>query len=492
MTSGTYSNGGGGFERLWVAALVSGPSDLVSGLWSLVPLIWSLVSGLWALDSGPSDLGSGLWSLVPRPSDLVSGLWSLVSGPSSLGPRLRPLSPSGATDQIKDGGLTLTAVKLQVHVSEADVYLTRFILRYLNSEGDTSSGKITAYQMNRRGSEQSKQIVFAPSAEPSFLNVPQNNFVEPFVLNPGTWTVVIEAEGILLDYLVLLPSAYYEAPILQIKVTEPCSYSSAPGAAHNCLQYRYLSLDSFPSISGTEASCRNDNHLPRPCPTERVTPRHPDMAVCSGYDISVELRGRLPAAGAHVLLVEYSSEEELPQTVTVVVNAPGTRAQQHSVTLLHCKLSFLCRVVAIDAQDRVAVFSLPTDAEVQLISDRASFFLHKIVLVPKAQFTMELVDPKIHCISTNGQFSPDSSSCVPSRFQTPSDSLVLKDGQSSSVQEPVLASPAAAPPPLPLYQSDEPAWSGGDRPPHGVDSSDHVRLDSLQVPSAGVQNYSFY
>uniref|UniRef100_A0A4W5KBQ4 Uncharacterized protein n=1 Tax=Hucho hucho TaxID=62062 RepID=A0A4W5KBQ4_9TELE len=81
-------------------------------------------------------------------------------------------------------------------------------------------------------SEQSKQIVFAPSSEPTFVNVPQNNFVEPFVLNPGTWTVVIEAEGILLDYLVLLPSAFYEAPVLQIKVTEPCSYSPGPDASH--------------------------------------------------------------------------------------------------------------------------------------------------------------------------------------------------------------------------------------------------------------------
>lgn len=46
-----------------------------------------------------------------------------------------------------------------------------------------------------QGSEQSKPIVFAPSVEPTFVNVP---FVEPFVLNPGTWTVVIEAEGVLL------------------------------------------------------------------------------------------------------------------------------------------------------------------------------------------------------------------------------------------------------------------------------------------------------
>lgn len=55
----------------------------------------------------------------------------------------------------------------------------------------------------------------------------------------------------------------------------------------------------------------------------------------------------------------------------------------------------------------------------------------------------------------------------------------MKEGQSSSVQEPILASPAAAPPLH--YQSDEAAWTGGDRPPHGADNSDHVRLDSLQV-----------
>ena len=34
-------------------------------------------------------------------------------------------------------------------------------------------------------------------------------------------------------------------------------------------------------------------------------------------------------------------------------------------------------------------------------------FQHKVFLVPKDQFTMEYVEPKVHCISTHGQFSPD-------------------------------------------------------------------------------------
>uniref|UniRef100_A0A8D3CPA0 Laminin subunit alpha-5 n=1 Tax=Scophthalmus maximus TaxID=52904 RepID=A0A8D3CPA0_SCOMX len=388
------------------------------------------------------------------------------------------------------GYALMSAIQVLVSVSVGSPDLFHVVLRYANRAGSDVRGRVSVIEDGwsyRCGncSEQSKQIVFAPSAEPTFVNVPQNNFVEPFVLNPGTWTVVIEAEGILLDYLVLLPSAYYEAPILQIKVTEPCTYSFATDANQNCLLYRYLSLDSFPSISGNDASCRNDNHLPRPCPTERVTPRHPDMAVCSGYDISVELQGRLPARGDYALVVEYSSEEELPQTLSVVVNMPGSRTQQHSVTLLHCKYSFLCRVVAIDAQNRVAVFTLPADAEVQLVSDRASFFLHKVYLVPKDQFTMEHVAPKVHCISTHGQFSPDSSSCAPSRFRTPSDSLVLKDGQSSSTLEPILASPSGAPP-LPLRQGDDPPWTGGDRPPHGADTSDHnAAVFSTRVHALG-------
>lgn len=40
---------------------------------------------------------------------------------------------------------------MMVYVREADVYLTRFILRYLNTRLTLSNGKITAYQNSRRG-----------------------------------------------------------------------------------------------------------------------------------------------------------------------------------------------------------------------------------------------------------------------------------------------------------------------------------------------------
>uniref|UniRef100_A0A8C1MCI5 Laminin, alpha 5 n=1 Tax=Cyprinus carpio TaxID=7962 RepID=A0A8C1MCI5_CYPCA len=229
---------------------------------------------------------------------------------------------------------------IQVHKhTRISLHLEIYFLNFISEWLAVSNGKITAYQNSRRGtsdgSEQSKQIVFAPTSEPTFVSVPQNSFVEPFVLNPGTWTVIIEAEGILLDYLVLLPSAYYEAPILQLQVTEPCSYSNTQDSSQNCLQYMYLSLDEFPSISSNDASCRSDNHLPRPCHTEKITPRHPSMAICSGNDVRFGLS-------------PFSSNS---------------------------------------AFKRVAVFTLSTEADILLTTD-------KMFLIPRAQFTMEYLKPR--------------------------------------------------------------------------------------------------
>ncbi|XP_017342550.1 laminin subunit alpha-5 isoform X1 [Ictalurus punctatus] len=359
-------------------------------------------------------------------------------------------------------------VLVEVVVGSPDLF--HVVLRYVNRGGTDIRGRVSVMEESRNFlcsncSEQSKQIVFAPSSEPTFVNVPQNTFVEPFVLNPGTWTIVIEAEGILLDYLVLLPSAYYEAPILQLKVTEPCIYSTTHEPNQNCLLYKYLSLEEFPSLSGNDASCRADNDQLRLCSVEKITPRHPSMAVCSGNDIIVQLRGRVPLPGEYILVVEYASEEKAPQTLTVSVNTPGGHTHQERITLLNCKYSFLCRAVSVDEMHRIAVFTTSTEVDVQFIADRSNFFLYKAYLIPHARFTMEYLRPGVHCISTHGHFAPDSASCVPSRFQTPSQSLVLKEGQASLSDN---------------ARVDPGHLTARDTPPTAIDNGDHIRLDSAQ------------
>ncbi|XP_067324319.1 laminin subunit alpha-5 isoform X1 [Anolis sagrei] len=319
-------------------------------------------------------------------------------------------------------------VKVTVHVKEGELYLFHVILRYINPGSATVYGKITASQPRRKGTEQTKQIVFVPTKEPAFVTVPHNSFGEPFVLSPHVWSLIIEAEDVLLDYLVLVPSSYYEAPILQVKVSDPCTYSpTTEQISQNCLQYKYMPVDQFPYASGEEAVCKLDNNLPRPCPKENFL-AYPEMVECSGSDVEVQLWVAIPQPGRYVLLVEYANEEA-PQTIHVAVSSPQHATQQGTLNVYTCKHSFLCRGIVLDSLNRLAAFELLTEATIRFMADQADFLLYKVYLIPYEQFTMEFVEPKVHCISVHGTLSPNSSSCIPSRYQKISQSVVLEEGQ---------------------------------------------------------------
>ncbi|NWI21159.1 LAMA5 protein, partial [Crypturellus soui] len=140
--------------------------------------------------------------------------------------------------------------------------------------------------------------------------------------------------------------------------------------------------------------------------------------------------------------------------------------------------SFLCRGVAVDSQSRLATFELTSEATVRFMADQADFLLHKVYLVPAARFTVEFVEPKVHCISVHGTFSSNSSSCIPSRFLKLSQSIVLEGGQAlpigpdTPLAQGVHVTPAAVP--------MEPA----PRPPTALDPSAELIL--LQPPQAAV------
>ncbi|XP_057256839.1 laminin subunit alpha-5 isoform X1 [Pezoporus wallicus] len=372
-------------------------------------------------------------------------------------------------------------VVVTLNVTSPDLF--RLVFRYVSRGPASVEGRVSVVEEGKFNvcgncTEQTKQIVFAPSTEPAFVTVPQNSFGEPFVLNPNTWSLVVEAEGVLLDYLVLLPSSYYEAPILQLKVTEPCTYQPAPEqATQNCLLYKYLSVDGFPAVSGLEAVCRLDNRLPRLCPTEQLTPSHPRMATCSGSDVEVQLSLPVAQPGKYVLLVEYANTNAL-QTVGIAVSSPHSAMQQGTFIFYPCVYSFLCRGIAVDSQSRIATFELSSEASIRFTSDLADFFLHKVYLIPAAQFTTEFIEPKVHCISVHGTFSPNSSSCVPSRFLKLSQSIILEGGQALPIAPDVPLAQAVhvAPAGVPL----EPA----PRPPTAVDPTAELIL--LQSPQAAV------
>ncbi|KAL7875637.1 hypothetical protein AOLI_G00106000 [Acnodon oligacanthus] len=269
-------------------------------------------------------------------------------------------------------------------------------------------------------SGESKEVLFPPSRSPAFLTVPGDGFAQPFTLTPGKWIVCIKAEGVLLDYLVLLPSAFYEAPILQHEITEPCTYL-ASAVRGNCLLYKHVPMDSFPSAQATQG-------------LRQLTADHPQLASVSGRQAQLRLMLHVPESGSHVLVLEYASEMNNTQNVNVFIGGQPLDQVQTRANIYSCAYSFLCRSVVVDGQNRVAHFLLPPKAEILLQASTASFLLNRVYAVPSDNFTMELINPKELCVSVHGRFTDDSKHCVQSQFHTPSTAVVL---DASSVTRPV-------------------------------------------------------
>ncbi|XP_064409675.1 laminin subunit alpha-3 isoform X2 [Latimeria chalumnae] len=328
-------------------------------------------------------------------------------------------------------------VRVTLHVEKSNLYLFRVILRYLNPGTETVSGHVTAYQSRpNTGPVQTKRIVFPPSKDPAFVTIPGSGFADPFPLTPGKWIVSIKAEGVLLDYLVLLPSDYYEAPILQVPVTEPCTYATYSGHTdENCLVYQHVPLDRFPFARGVDGFFITRGRRRREISARQPTPEHPEMADISGRQVELQLVLRVPQPGRYVVVLEYANEDEKLHSVNVIVsNSPGpvTRGRAN---LYSCKYSFLCRSVAIDDSNRIAVYELPVKVELLLQGTSLSFLLHKAYAIPVEEFSIEHIEPKVKCIATHGSFIVNSALCIPSMFETPPTALVLephRDGRLSS------------------------------------------------------------
>ncbi|KAM6918219.1 laminin subunit alpha-3-like [Xenentodon cancila] len=336
-------------------------------------------------------------------------------------------------------------VRVIVHVDPKDgrQNVFRVVLRFVNPSSISVTGSINATS-NRGipGKDHSKEIIFPPSPSPSFLTVPGEGFAEPFAMNPGKWIIHIRAEGVLLDYLVLLPRDYYEASLLQEKITQPCTYLPTTNTDANCLLYKHVAMDGFSSVLGSQGRLTTrSGRRRRQARVRRPTPDHPDMAALNGRQSQLELSLRVPSPGLYSLVLEYASMVDTAQNVNILVSSqPGTQVFTRA-NIYSCAFSTLCRSVAVDSRNQVAVLQLSHRAEILLQTSTTSFLLYKVFAVPAEEFSMEHVEPKELCVSTHGRFTEDSRYCLLRPFDKPSSAWILyasRDGQLSSTLEAAL------------------------------------------------------
>uniref|UniRef100_A0A8C5SYR3 Laminin subunit alpha 3 n=1 Tax=Laticauda laticaudata TaxID=8630 RepID=A0A8C5SYR3_LATLA len=323
-------------------------------------------------------------------------------------------------------------VRITLSVKKPKPYLFHVVLRYINPGTAIISGHITAYQSRTlKGTDQSKDIFFPLSREPAFVTVPGKGFADSFLLGPGTWMFKIMAEGVLLDYLVLLPSDYYEASILQFPVVHPCTYSGYI-KTDNCLQYEYLPVDKYLCVFGTEVTFFLHRGEYRKTTFQQPTVKHPVMSHISGQEVNLQIKLKVPQVGRYVILFEYVTVYDLMYVSNIKIESLG-QAMEAKINIYSCKYSFLCRSVVIDDMARIAVFDLLADTTLHLRSSALDFLLHKICIIPIEDFSLDYVEPQVYCIATSIHSS--SASCIPLQYEKPLEAVVLDARRDSKVVE---------------------------------------------------------
>ncbi|XP_042095481.1 laminin subunit alpha-3 isoform X1 [Ovis aries] len=314
-------------------------------------------------------------------------------------------------------------VRIMLNVGKSSLSLFHVVLRYMNPGTEAVSGRITIYpSWAKAGAAQSKEIRFQPSKEPAFVTVPGNGLADPFSIVPGTWIACIKVEGVLLDYLVLLPRDYYEAPLLQLPVTEPCANVGHP--QENCLLYQHLPVTRFPCALACEARHFLLDGEPRPLAVRQPTPAHPVMADLSGREVELHLRLRVPRVGRYVIMVEYATEADQLSEAAVHVQSSGADLAGW-VDIYSCKYCVLCRSAVTDGRGRLAVYELLADVDVRLRARMAQFLLHQVCIIPTEEFSTEYLRPHVKCIASYGRFVNQSASCVSLVPETPPTALIL-------------------------------------------------------------------
>ncbi|XP_051468097.1 laminin subunit alpha-3 [Apus apus] len=336
-------------------------------------------------------------------------------------------------------------VRITLNVDKSNLSLFRIILRYINPGGETS-GRISACQSGpETGTSQSKEFVFPPSREPAFITIPGKSSTEPFSLVPGMWTISITAEEILLDYMVLLPSDYYKASILQIQVTEPCTYSGRASTDH-CLLYQHLPLGRFSCVLGSEAAYFRHGGEYRRTPVRQPAPDQPVMTHISGREVNLQININVPQVGRYVLVFEYANEEDQLYTAKIIIHSPGP-VTEGRLRIYSCKYSFLCRSVVVDDRNRLAAYDLLADTKIHLKASSINFLLHKVCIISAEEFSPEYVSPKVQCIAAYRSTRDGSATCISSVHETPPAALVLdafKDGRISKVWRNIIHDPLSA------------------------------------------------
>ncbi|XP_058457360.1 laminin subunit alpha [Malaya genurostris] len=307
----------------------------------------------------------------------------------------------------------------EVSVLKSSVY--RLVIRYKNPTHENIIAQILITPDNPTELEQKAKVLFKPNGHPEFVTVSgaKGEIPSPVVLDPGRYTISIKTDkNVLLDYFVLLPAAYYEAPLLTNKIENPCEITDLG----LCRHFKYPNIVEFkPQL---EAYVAEDDESFKPGEFfkdyEHLDVIHEESLPLLTVDQN-ELNYVLdvPRPGRYVLVVDYVTNRHSQDISVLQINQIGNIEQDGTVTAYPCIYTTVCRQPVIDKESREKVFYIdPNDRKPITVSSQepsGSVAIKSITAIPYDEWSIDYISPSPVCVMENGK-------CVLTTYRTAPDS----------------------------------------------------------------------
>ncbi|VDK44418.1 unnamed protein product [Anisakis simplex] len=257
--------------------------------------------------------------------------------------------------------------------------------------------------------EQSVKISFVPTDAPSTVVV---NTKQPFVLNPGRWRIRTKTkQRLFLDFIVLLPSEYYEGSLLKERITEPCEANNTQNSTCIDLLYPPLPVASRFDVNDdrtvNEIAEDGSETILEKVPVE-VSPAAIGSAVFVRADNrsrQVQMKLDVPEKGDYVVVTEYHNLEKTEQPVEIKINQNNSTILNGIVSIHYCPYATFCREV-ISSNGSVAVVQLEAETPAILtftVEPTQEFGLAAVNLIKSKDWNIDYLHQVPVCIRKKGK-----------------------------------------------------------------------------------------
>lgn len=319
-----------------------------------------------------------------------------------------------------------------ITIPKTSIY--RVIVRYVNRNGETANGQLK-FTPNGWAPEEEQTMTFSfePTAQPKFVTSKQA-ISGSVALGAGPWKVTFKVDkyDFYVDYIVLIPQAYYDYTLFQEKIADACLYSSTETLNASCVQYTYPNYPENVRTIRTADGYTNEGESERR-PSLVQSPEYlgaikTDIPLVKLDQSQNNLMLDIPRSEnneTYLVSVNYHTNGNRNKTVNLDLSLLDTDLNQttsSALALSACPYLIVCRHIVTLEDGRLLLLDGSKNSAHQLrllLRDQADplepegdLHINSITLIPfDSQWSFDYVKPKFVCIH-NGTY------CVLPSFNT--------------------------------------------------------------------------